>query len=52
MSEAQTQDALPHDDPTAEDYRRVAQDLREKGMTILPDKMDRYADQLEDESDE
>ena len=48
MSEAQ-QTGLG--DPTPEDYRRVAQNLREKGLTRLPDKMDRYADQLEAEAD-
>lgn len=52
MSEATPQETLPNDEPTAEDYRRVAQDLREKGLNILPDRMDEYADQLEAEVDE
>ena len=39
-------------DPSPEDCRRVAQDLREKGMTVLPDKLDQYAEKLEADADE
>lgn len=51
MSEADTRPSIG-DDVTAEDCRRVAEELREKGQTQLPDRLDEYADQLEAETDE
>lgn len=47
-------DATPSigEDVTPEDCRRTADTLREKGLTLLPDKLERFADQMEGRADD